>query len=179
MGESTYFGSCKINNVYSAGSKSILRWCTPFNGISHQFNALHGSWLQDSSRTPTSNLFLYSCSKGIRFYVLHPHHRPTLSKQDHWQKQKCVFVAYSATQKGYKCYHLPTMRFLWAWTSFFERLKACFEQSASFLQVENLDNEELMILLTSQILDEDETKINAPKGEDALERDEISEKDVV
>lgn len=61
----------------------------------------------------------------------------------------------------------------------FRETKSCFEQSTSSLQVENLDTEELMIFLTSQIMDEDETKINAPKGEDALERDEISEKGVV
>lgn len=66
----------------------------------------------------------YLVAPKVRFYVLHPNHRPTLSKQDHRQKQKCVFVAYSAAQKGYKCYHLPSMRFFISMASLFERLKA-------------------------------------------------------
>ena len=44
----------------------------------------------------------------LSFVHIHTPHRGKLDPPAF----KCIFVGYSSTQKGYKCYHLPTKKFL-------------------------------------------------------------------
>lgn len=79
------------------------------------------------------------------------------------------FIGYSATQKGYKLYHLPTRRFLVRLNVTFRKLKATLS-SQHHLFRENMDNEQLKRFLTFGVLDEyEKDKTGAPKREDALD----------
>ncbi len=37
-------------------------------------------------------------------------HKTNIEKLEH-RALKCVFIGYSSTQKGYKCYHPPTIKY--------------------------------------------------------------------
>ena len=67
-------------------------------------------------------------------------HSPTTSKLDP-RSFKCVFVGYSNTQKGYKCYHPPTRRFLISMDVTFQEDEIYFVPILSPILRENLVNE--------------------------------------
>ena len=60
---------------------------------------------------------------------------------------KCVFLGYSSTQKGYKCYHVPSKRFYVSIDVTFHEQESYF--TTPYLQGENLvieDKEEIEFL---------------------------------
>ena len=78
-----------------------------------------------SSYTIPPKVFGYTC------YVWN--HSPTISKLDP-RALKCIFIRYSTTQKGYKCYHAPTQKFFVSMDVIFREHKGYFQSNLSPLQ---------------------------------------------
>ena len=75
----------------------VLKYETPINILKNNYPTSHHLF---SSLT----LCTFDCTV---FVHIHSQHRRKLDPRAH----KCIFLGYSLTQKGYKCYHPPTHKY--------------------------------------------------------------------
>ena len=111
-GEAVLTASYLINRMPTR----VLKYETPINILKNSYPTSHHLF---SSLTPRT----FGC---IVFVHIHSQHRSKLDPRAH----KCIFLGYSPTQKGYKCYHPSTHKyFVSRDVTFFEHQSYPWENS--------------------------------------------------
>ncbi|KAA3484106.1 Retrovirus-related Pol polyprotein from transposon TNT 1-94 [Gossypium australe] len=90
---------------------------------------------------------------------------------------KCVFIGYSPTQKGYKCYHPPFRKYYVSMNVTFCEDEPYFSSSQPSLQGEVIENEEMTpcsVTLPRENLVSAETSIQEKTSEQLLDRPNLS-----
>jgi hypothetical protein len=116
-----------------------------------------------SKKFPKNNFYskipprIFEC---VTYVHIHKHHRDKLDAR----ALKCVFIGYSITQKGYKCYHPPSKQFLVSKDVTFNENQPFFNQF--YLQEGNIDTKDkhtnVFDIFSFQIPSRQQSSLNSP-----------------
>jgi hypothetical protein len=122
-----YWGEAVLTSTYLINRipSRVIGFKSPLNYLSEFF--LKNNFY---SKIPPR---IFRC---VTYVHIHKHHRDKLDAR----ALKCVFIGYYITQKGYKCYHPPSKRFLVSKDVTFNENQSFFNKT--YLQEDNTDIED-------------------------------------
>jgi hypothetical protein len=146
-----YWGDAILTSTYLINiiPSRVIGFKSPLNYLSEFFlkNNFH-------SKIP---LRIFRC---VTYVHIHKHHRDKLDAR----ALKCVFIGYYITQKGYKCYHPPSKRFLVSKDVTFNENQSFFNKT--YLQEDNTDiedkNTNVFYIFSFQIPSRQQSSLNSP-----------------
>jgi hypothetical protein len=146
-----YWGEAVLTSTYLINRipSRVIGFKSPLNYLSEFFSKNNFY-----SKIPPR---IFGC---VTYVHVHKHHRDKLDAR----ALKCVFIGYYITQKGYKCYHPPSKRFLMSKDVTFYENQSFFNKT--YLQEDNIDiedkNTNVFNISSFQIPSRQQSSMNSP-----------------